>query len=65
MIEHPTDAALECAEETIHHCRLEASMYRQAGFKTISDWLTENANAAEVWLVKAADQRARAARKTA
>ena len=44
---------MEAAIEEIAACRLSASKYRQAGFVAYADWLSQNAKAAERWLVKA------------
>ena len=50
----PADSAqADCAEETIHACREEASRIRQCGvFQEYARWLAQNANAAERWLAK-------------
>ena len=53
--------AEECAEETIHACREEASRIRQCRiWPEYARWLEQNATAAERWLVKQGALRASA-----
>lgn len=47
-----SEAAQECAMDTISACRLDEPKMRKAGFIAYADWLKENAKAAERWLVR-------------
>ncbi len=59
MTDRATLLGLECAEETIHACREEASRVRQMGIcPEYARRLKQNADAAARWLVKHAALRA-------
>lgn len=45
---------MEAAMDCISGCRLEASRWRQIGFVVWADYLDQNANGAEKWLVRVA-----------
>jgi hypothetical protein len=53
------DFHFEVAADVMGDSRLWASRYKQMGFAALSDFHRDNAKAAERWMIKAANARAR------